>query len=139
MLEGLIYVSAPNPSLARADIEHILTSARRNNETQSVTGILLYSPQMFVQVLEGPADILDQTLETIKADGRHSDVTLLTRDTVDQRVFANWSMAFRDIEESDSDRLKSEIGWDTARKKLNTIPSTHSMALLVTSISEIVN
>lgn len=138
MLQGLIYVSAPHPSLEKKDIENILSSARRNNTEADITGVLLYCAKMFVQVLEGEPGALDKTLASIKADGRHSDVTVLTRDPIDARVFSDWSMAFRDIGNDDGKHLEAEIGWDTARKKLIAVPNTHSMALLVTSINQIV-
>ena len=138
MLQGLIYVSSPNPSLDRTDIESILSSARRKNTESDVTGVLLYCPKMFVQVLEGEPEALDKTLESITADDRHSDLTVLTRDPIDARVFSDWSMAFRDIGPDDSKRLEAEIGWDTARNQLNAVPNSHSMGLLVTSINQIV-
>lgn len=139
MLEGLIYISAPKPSLGESDIVDILEAARQKNIDVGITGMLLYSPTMFVQILEGKTNDLDEVMAKIEQDERHSHVAILSRDRIEGRAFSSWSMAFREIENGDVNKLSAEIGWDVARQKMQDVPINHSLALLITSINDVVN
>jgi len=50
----LLYTSQAREDLTEADVLDILKKSRSNNEQTRVTGILCYSKQDFIQVLEGP-------------------------------------------------------------------------------------
>lgn len=87
-----------SPAQLRDHINQILNAARRNNSQRDVTGALLFSDGCFAQVLEGPRDEVESIFESIQCDPRHSDVTILHHHVVEQRSFAQWSMAFAGIE-----------------------------------------
>jgi hypothetical protein len=76
------------------EIRNILQVARVNNLKAKITGALLFNAGSFGQVLEGPRGAIEATFERIQCDPRHSDVALLGLDTVANRVFENWSMAY---------------------------------------------
>jgi hypothetical protein len=82
------------PSRLAAEIAAILASARRANAANGVTGALLSTASGFAQVLEGPRDIVEKTLERIGADRRHSDVTVLSFTPTERRCFPDWPMGF---------------------------------------------
>lgn len=86
------------PSQVRSHIEEILSSARRNNGRNGVTGALLFSDGCFAQVLEGAREDIEAIFETIQCDPRHSDVTIMHLHPVEQRGFGAWSMAFAGID-----------------------------------------
>ena len=86
------------PQQVNAHIEEILTSARRNNGKQGVTGALLFSDGCFAQVLEGALGDIEAIFETIQCDPRHKDVTIMHLHPIEQRGFGEWSMAFAGIE-----------------------------------------
>lgn len=50
----MTYVSKADPSLTRADFDDILTTSRKNNKRNAVTGALCRRAGYFAQVLEGP-------------------------------------------------------------------------------------
>ena len=79
---------------AEQEIRSILTTARRRNKADNVTGALLFTASGFAQVLEGPREVVERTFERIAADKRHNDVTVLSFTPFDHRSFPDWSMGF---------------------------------------------
>lgn len=77
-----------------AEIQQILSSARRNNQSLGVTGALMFTDNCFVQALEGRHDTLEAVFEKIQCDERHRDVTVLAFEEVSERQFGGWDMAW---------------------------------------------
>ncbi len=88
----LVYVSAATRPFTPQQLHQLLTLARLRNAAAGVTGVLLYLNGSFLQVIEGPAGVLDRLLTTISADPRHDRVRVLLREPVDGRDFGDWSM-----------------------------------------------
>jgi len=79
-------------------IQDILRKAHSNNPKKDISGALLYSGGYFCQVIEGPEDALAELFEIIQNDERHSNITVLHFEPIDERIFATWAMAFAGIE-----------------------------------------
>lgn len=80
------------PYSALADI--CLFSARKNCE-QGITGFLVEFGGIFLQVLEGEAEVVDRLFARIVDDPRHRDVTPLLRETSGgPPEFGFWAMNF---------------------------------------------
>ena len=100
VLYRLIYCSRnvilqPLSDAAREEaIGAILTTARRVNKANNVTGALLFTGSGFAQVLEGPREVVERTFDRISADPRHADVTVLSFTPTGRRCFPDWSMGF---------------------------------------------
>lgn len=101
-LKQTIYISRAHPDLTRADLQAILATSVRCNDQTGLTGFLLHGHGLFLQVLEGPADAVQATLQRILADPRHSNVDVLQDIEREQREFGRWSMGFKDL---DADEL----------------------------------
>lgn len=99
MLHQLAYMSETEGRWSRADLLELLRLSRAKNTALGITGILLFRDGRFVQLLEGGRDEIDALYDTIRADVRHKDVTLLWRVKSKSRWFADWSMRFRDLED----------------------------------------
>jgi hypothetical protein len=96
----LIYAS----DLAENDeqsLTAILASAVRHNQKNGVTGMLVYSNNRFLQVLEGESAVVEETYSRIAADGRHKKIVPLLTETIATRSFDRWSMGFRHLEDHD--------------------------------------
>lgn len=93
-LQHLAYLSRASTSISDTDVRHILEQSRRNNPILRITGHLQCHGDYFFQVLEGPENALDQLLDTLGRDARHTDLCVLYREPLDRRNFANWSMGF---------------------------------------------
>ncbi len=101
MISQLIYTSDAAEGLTDADLGCILATSQRNNAEMGLTGMLLYGRGRFIQVLEGPPDVLGRMMARIAADERSTHVhTLLTR-TIEARDFADWSMGFHRLTDAD--------------------------------------
>jgi hypothetical protein len=95
-----VYVSSAHKALDDEELLELLRVARLNNERHNITGMLLYRDGNFLQVLEGPAAEVDELIDTIKRDTRHHGVILMSRRGVQERQFAEWQMAFRNMSKS---------------------------------------
>jgi len=128
MLEALVYISAANPEVGDKDIQDILAVAERNNSAVQLTGALIFTGSIFIQLLEGNPRSLDRTMDRIVSDGRHSSVIGLARGPIEQRQFPSWSMAYQVMDGVAADQLHAQVGWDnTVKKLLDAIPHQHSI------------
>ena len=90
-MKQLIYRSQPF-GFDRSLLVNILVQARRNNRRDGITGALVCREDLYLQLIEGPADAIDRLYAKIGADDRHCDLRLLLAETVDQRIFPEWDM-----------------------------------------------
>ncbi|OKS84869.1 BLUF domain-containing protein [Mucilaginibacter polytrichastri] len=97
-MKYLIYMSSATELMNNEQLFELLTVSRKNNTDRNLTGMLLYGEGAFVQVLEGEADILDATYETIKADKRHKNIIQIISGNMEKRNFQNWSMGFKSVD-----------------------------------------
>lgn len=87
----LTYASRPF-GFDAAMLAGILLDARRCNTRDGITGMLICRADLYLQLLEGPEEMVDAAYRRIKADDRHMDLHLLTRRTVAKRLFPLWAM-----------------------------------------------
>jgi hypothetical protein len=92
MLVRLVYTSRAHENVAADALSLILASSRKNNPANGITGVLCTNGSVFLQLLEGGRDAVNQTYNRIIADKRHHDVQLLHFEEVTQRKFAVWTM-----------------------------------------------
>ncbi|MCS6244517.1 MAG: BLUF domain-containing protein [Opitutus sp.] len=92
----LIYFSNASSSVSSVDIRNILAVARRRNCAEGLTGVLFYGGGRFMQVLEGEEVLVEKLYGGIKLDPRHSLLRLISKKVIQERDFADWTMAFRD-------------------------------------------
>lgn len=105
MIKRIRYVSRFESPLSEADIQAIGEQSRRNNERLDLTGVLMASGGLFYQVLEGPAEAVDEVYRKIVEDGRHTDLLLLSTETGVDRLFPTWSMQTINLDASSHVRL----------------------------------
>lgn len=92
-LTRLIYVSRRNPDVP-TDLEGLLETSRRRNAENQITGALWVDGTYFVQVLEGARHVVSATYHRISRDPRHTDLELVSCESVSARAFADWSMGY---------------------------------------------
>ena len=105
---SLIYVSTSINLLSDDELLDILKVSRENNASKEITGMLLHKGGNFMQVLEGPDDVVNALYEHIKADPRHKDVTMISSEQISTRQFPGWEMAFQNL---DNTNIKNEPGY----------------------------
>ncbi len=99
MLSQLCYVSTAVVPFETQALSELLQQARAANEAQGLTGILLYSRGHFMQLLEGEPTAVWALFKKIEIDPRHHRVMTMFRQSVEERDFASWSMAYRNLED----------------------------------------
>ena len=117
-LRRLIYTSRIARAVRFADAEAIASAASLRNQQAGVTGLLLYTPSHFVQVLVGPAPAVHDTLARIKRDPRHSELRIIDEREIETSEFASWSMVAR-FSGAQPDKLES-LTLDGALELLRT-------------------
>lgn len=93
-LYHLIYTSAAATDISEEELQNILKSARHNNTTIGITGILLYESGSFLQVLEGSKAAVQAFYNEIAKDPRHTDVKILVEEPISKRDFGDWTMGY---------------------------------------------
>jgi hypothetical protein len=87
----LVYASRPF-GYDDLTLTSILLQARQNNARVGITGALICREDLFLQMLEGPRDMVKSTFSRILRDDRHVDVVSLLTGDIDKRLFPKWSM-----------------------------------------------
>ncbi len=90
-MKQLIYRSRPF-GFDDAMLAGILSSARRNNRRDDITGALICRHDLYLQLIEGPPAPIDALYARIAVDDRHGDVRLLLTEDVVERMFPAWAM-----------------------------------------------
>lgn len=96
-LISLVYTSTAAAPFRETALTHLLDQARSLNGSREVTGMLLYRGERFIQVLEGPADVVRRLATTIGRDPRHCDMRVLVEESIPARRFADWTMGYRPL------------------------------------------
>ncbi len=97
MIVRCLYASRAASQLSPAMIEDILEKSRMKNPANGITGILCYSGETFIQVLEGGRDEVGELYNAIVRDSRHTHVRLLGFEEIRERKFRNWAMGNVDL------------------------------------------
>lgn len=92
MLVRLLYASRATGPLNQAVVDSILEQSRRNNPSLGVTGVLCFSDEVFIQILEGGRDPVCELYNAIAKDSRHDKVRLLVYEEIAERRFGGWTM-----------------------------------------------
>ncbi|TLP36977.1 BLUF domain-containing protein [Arcobacter arenosus] len=106
----ILYTSSATKNLDDKELEEILEKSRINNQKKDVTGLLIVKGRTFLQCLEGEKDDVLSIYEKISNDERHTNIIDLFEEDIDERLFPQWSMGYKNIKHlSDikSEKLKS--------------------------------
>ena len=103
-LRRLGLLSTASSPMGDEALRNLLRDCRQNNGRRKICGYLHYHQGDFVQVLEGPDQVIGDCLERIRRDTRHHSIKVLFDEPVNRRTFANWSMGY-----SHDTRTKPEL------------------------------
>jgi hypothetical protein len=100
-MKRMIYCSQATVDFSPEELIALLEFARAKNEQSGLTGMLLYSSQSFLQMLEGDPAALEETYARIFADDRHVKLRLLMSTEVSGRRFPDWTMGFEHVDDEE--------------------------------------
>lgn len=96
----LIYKSRTSwDLLSNETLLELAETSAGNNEKLGITGLLVLAGENFLQVLEGPAEALNDLYLKIARDKRHSHPRLLRYERITRRAFADWAMHVVDLDD----------------------------------------
>ena len=110
-LKTLTYTSRARLDLTEQDLSDIHQAARHLNALDGVTGLLLFDGTRFLQIIEGSEEAIDNLVERLRMDPRHSAFEVRDEREVDRRSFEDWAMEL----------LRVSAGYKSAREEVATI------------------
>ncbi len=111
------YISSAVGPMSTQDLLGLLQECRENNAGSGVTGMLMYCNATFLQVLEGDEKVVDDLIDKIRKDSRHTNLQMLHRKTIERRQYSDWSMGFKRV--SDKELQEVEGLRDFGEKDFN--------------------
>lgn len=91
-LKSLTYTSRARLDLTDGDLQDIHQVARHLNALDGVTGLLVFDGVRFMQIIEGGEEAIDNLVERLRRDPRHSAFEIRDERFVADRSFPDWSM-----------------------------------------------
>ncbi len=104
-LVQIAYASAATKPFTKEELVSLLVKSRDKNKKAGITGLLLYKSGNFLQILEGESATIKETLQRIELDQRHRGFLTIFKRNIEEREFPDWSMAFRNLNDPETDRL----------------------------------
>ncbi len=95
------YISSATEPWSTQELLRLLQQCRENNAGNGVTGMLLYGNETFLQVLEGEEKVINDLVDKIRTDPRHTNVQILHRRTIQRRQYSDWSMGFKRVSDKE--------------------------------------
>jgi len=94
----IIYISGETLRFTSDQLRSLLEESRIKNARLGITGLLLYKHGNFMQVIEGGEKEVKELFESICNDSRHRRVIPVVQESIQERDFPRWSMAFREMD-----------------------------------------
>ena len=91
-LVSQLYTSKAAENISLADLQAIRDVAVMRNAMNGITGVLLFTGASFCQYLEGPEASIDELVDAITLDRRHSDINVNQKRLIEGRICPDWSM-----------------------------------------------
>lgn len=91
-LKSLTYTSLARLDLQSDDLEAIHRTARETNALEGITGMLIFNGTNFLQIIEGGHAAIDELVERLRRDHRHSGLEIHDERSVEELSFPDWSM-----------------------------------------------
>jgi hypothetical protein len=130
----LLYRSQATTPLTPEQLHELVQRARRANAAAQITGLLLYADGHFVQLLEGPADKVQELYARISRDPRHQQIGLVSMGLLPSRQFAEWSMDFGFVDAGELETVLAAIGQEYSQAE-EMISSNQLQRLLDTFVN----
>lgn len=88
----IAYTSEYVGSDLQSDLKQIVAASQQNNPRTGITGVMFSHSNRFLQFLEGPHTDVQQLMNRIDQDPRHTKLHILFDEAIPERGFAKWNM-----------------------------------------------
>jgi hypothetical protein len=127
-MKNIVYVSTSVKLMHENQLLDILHNSRLHNAALNISGVLLYSDGMFIQVLEGKDTVIDALYARIQADQRHKNIIKIIDEPIIEKSFGQWLMGFA---VTDSKKTEKLLGY---LRSINELDLTGSNSIAVDAI-----
>ena len=131
-LTSLTYTSLARLDLSSSDLEQIHRTARELNALDGITGLLVFNGTHFLQIIEGAKDAIEDLVQRLRRDPRHSGFEVRDQHGIEGRSFPDWSMelvrvsaSYFEAKETVLDRLPEAVA-DPVRDRVIRMTETIS-------------
>lgn len=93
----LVYNSYAATEFGDDKLKKLLIQARDKNLRLSITGMLFYFSNQFIQLIEGDESTVKKLAAEIAEDPRHMHFIILKEGPIEKRHFPDWSMGFKSV------------------------------------------
>ncbi len=103
-----------------AEIPRIVAAGRTCNTHSGITGVLLFTGQDFVQLIEGAPQAVADLWASIRVDPRHHDLTVFLDERAQDPWFGDWRVGFPSdpIVTANIEAWRQRAGpWDEAQRE----------------------
>lgn len=101
-LHEVLYVSTLDAGQPISIVAEIAAKARVFNESQNITGLLIFDGMRFCQQLEGERKPVMALIERIRQDPRHHSVEVLHHAPLAERRFRRFSLGYTTVDDGDA-------------------------------------
>ncbi len=119
----LIYTSLARVDSDVSDVQDILASSEKNNAAVSITGLLLFDGERYIQILEGMPSDVERLFDVIRDDSRHESLELIHKGGISSRSFKTWRMAYEALPKGLLDTLAENMAVHSLESE-DQIPAT---------------
>ena len=106
----ITYLSQAASNFSSIDLLYLLEHCHMNNPKLGLTGLLIFGNETFLQTIEGENHIVEELIEKIANDKRHTKFQILSKQSIENRQYSNWAMGFEKLTEqtiADVPKLKN--------------------------------
>lgn len=125
-----IYTSAATEPFSPEELEELLVTARKNNDSLNITGMLIHEEGSFFQVLEGREENIDLLFDKICEDKRHNKITKLIFEAIEERSFSEWSMGHAEVTRNELANIEGLNDFFLAGKCFHELDNGRAKTLL---------
>ncbi|MCY4202099.1 MAG: BLUF domain-containing protein [Aestuariivita sp.] len=137
-MKYIVYVSQAYRPMSADELSSLLKHSRGRNLDDEISGLLIYRFNRdygrgnFVQVLEGPTSKIDDVWQRISSDPRHHTIVMVEECPIEQRMFKDWSMGFKNVTAADLEGIAgfSDLGSDQFWKEVSPTSAAGALELL---------
>ena len=97
-IRRIVYVSQGRYAFTQDELMTMCSGFSAHNALRNVTGVLMLIGNWFLQVIEGPDEAIEELIDRIRTDERHSCVTVISDHEDEDRIFGQWSMNLLDLD-----------------------------------------
>lgn len=91
-LKSLAYTSMARLDFSETDLADIHQVARHLNALDGITGLLVFDGVRFLQIIEGASEAIDNLVERLRRDNRHTAFEIRDERFIAARSFPDWSL-----------------------------------------------